>query len=398
MTFYKQTREYIGLFRKALPDANRDESILTLHAIHYAAVNSKQDVAARIAVLTFLLVIVVPSFTYVVMHRDEIYYILHFRDATAYKITGSAQLCLLFFLICLWSLIYSSGQQHLAMIFCAITLFTMLSTAIYAEYQDIMSTSPDLSALQFGVVIAIGLATTAIIYLAYFGFISIIFSYILELSKLVFSRRQPDAALFFLLCSMLVEQMGNKRSWNDPMFKRKAISNLDRAANLVDRALVFRLTSRASYGRTLANSQLRLIAAGLRTKILWVLTPMEHAREDLIYKLQEFIRNLALGRWDLLIEGDAGLAAVPPSGLTNWLLRIGLSLAIGAAPFLGLKSYLWFGDPLSQQLKDYAGLSSMLWFAACVLSEIDPRWSERIGGLKEAISIVKPLGGGLAKD
>jgi hypothetical protein len=153
-------------------------------------------------------------------------------------------------------------------------------------------------------------------------------------------------------------------------------------------ALVTKVTSRASDSRSVANSQLRLIAAGLRRKIIWILTPTEYTRKDFIDGLREFLKDFALGKWDSLVDRDVALATSVSSGVTSRILRIGQSLAIGVSPYLLITFYERFRHPLTQPLQDYANLLSVVWLGVCILSEIDPRWSERVGGFKEAVSIV----------
>ena len=73
-------------------------------------------------------------------------------------------------------------------------------------------------------------------------------------------------------------------------------------------------------------------------------------------------------------------------------------LVVALGPILALRLYDHFGDHLNQPIKDYADLFSVVWIAVCIASEVDPRWSERLGGIKEVVNVLRPTAEKPSKD
>ena len=168
--FYKETRGYASLFYTAIPDRDKIDTKLTLQMIHYAALNAKSEVSARIAAVAFYFIVVVPLAAYALLHREVLFYALSISDASLYAQTSGSQLFLFLFLSSLLSSLVFREEARLAMIFCTIGFSAFLSLSLFVEYNDVLSATPDLSWRRFGGVVAIGLVVTGNVLCPVFNF------------------------------------------------------------------------------------------------------------------------------------------------------------------------------------------------------------------------------------
>jgi hypothetical protein len=139
-----------------------------------------------------------------------------------------------------------------------------------------------------------------------------------------------------------------------------------------------------SASSSIVKDQFHKIAGGLWSKILWISTPQDNTRQEFIVKLQQFVTNVALGRWDSLERQDITFG-LKKSWLARILFAVRWSL-LEFGPIVLFYSYEHVIGPLNAPLGDYARLVTVVWLIANVIS-VDPLWKEKLSAVKDLITL-----------
>jgi hypothetical protein len=312
--------------------------------------------------------------------------ILSISDAGLVSKVHGSSLLGLFLVGCILLSVLTEGIPRNAVIFSAIIFLLLSSSALYSDYTHVQSTFGPISLFRFLNAIAMGSLIT-LIWFALYGLFLLISVYgIAYLSEKYTGRRHPDAAVFVMILKLLRECNDNQGLWADFAFKRRAIDTLDKAARIIANDMTRKLVRNTSASSIVVKQQLCKIASGLWSKILWITTPRDDTRQEFIRRLQEFLTEFALGRWDALEKQDLAIDFTKPQ--INRVLSALRWCLFASWPLMVVYAYNWFGGPTNPLLNDYAKLAALGWLFVSVIT-LDPLWKDKLSAVRDLISAIR---------
>lgn len=218
---------------------------------------------------------------------------------------------------------------------------------------------------------------------------------LLILNKIVFIRLRktyfPDAVIVHGLVNILFEIDTSSLHWTDVFVRKKIIMEIEEVALCIQFDLYKRLKSGDSIADKWFERITHEIAAALRAKKYWLLTPKADTRLFFSENITNTLISIANGNWDMVEK-------IEPEKISTqqkWKERLGNTakvLIVGGAP-MGL---LWLiqNSPLalSEPVSDYAIGSAILWILFTAITTFDPLFGTKIDALKETINLLLLVG------
>lgn len=215
------------------------------------------------------------------------------------------------------------------------------------------------------------------------------------LNKLIFIRLQktyyPDADIIHGLVTILSIMQNNSVHWSDVSVRSKLLENIESVAFCIEHFLYKKLKSGDLSTDIWFEQTTKKIAASLRLKKTWILTPRNDTANHFTKNISDTLISIANGDWDSLEKAEPEKIGTR----TLWkdrLKDIGKVLFIGFSPIITL----WFiqNSPLaiSKPLSDYAIAGSLLWALFTSITTFDSSFSLKIDALKEIANLLPSLG------
>jgi hypothetical protein len=227
------------------------------------------------------------------------------------------------------------------------------------------------------------------------GYLFLAFLLILGLSTLYEWRTNkfyPDSVVVTELLDVLHQVETHPERWGKLDFRRARMRQLENVADRLERELPHRLRSGDPLTDEWMNKATRRMAAALRAKKKWLLTPKPDTREHLIKALAAALVNTATGDWDGLEQAD-----LEPVSRAQFVSQVGglvWQLVQGALPLLVLLGIRRVEPAFAGPLADSAITGAVMWFALRLLAVIDPHYREKLAELKELPDILGKFPGG----
>jgi hypothetical protein len=379
-----EIRAHRRLYHTAFLGSDQPNLDVFLHGIRLIRVYVLSGTRFKIFNLFLMMLLFSTSFSYFFANSSSLAEHFVISDSLLVSKVKGSSLLALFLVISPVIIIFSGGVARKAMIFCTILFVTWFPVLAYFDYIQLISHNVPISPLKFANAIILGSLILGVSFGSYVIILGISFEALDRLREKYVARRHPDATVFAIMLTLLAECNADIRTWTDFSFKRRAINNLNRAANIIENDIVKKLVSSTAASSSIVKDQFHKIAGGLWNKILWITTPQDNTRHEFILRLRQFLMDFALGRWDALEKQDVII-----DRRHSWIRRI-LSASrwcfLAFAPLVLLFLYENLVEPLSAPLKDYARPFVLGWLMVNLIS-LDPNWKEKLSGVKDLISL-----------
>ena len=199
--------------------------------------------------------------------------------------------------------------------------------------------------------------------------------------------RYPDAFIIYQFIELINSLDNGQKSWVDANFRRTILLNIEEVANCIEKDLFRKLKSGDRKTDDKFDKIAHCIAASLRLKKVWVLTPKEDTLEYLLDEFKSYLINIVLGNWDELDQ-------VEPKKISTkriWLERIRRTfrvLIIGGIPFLALGLIQSSSIALVSPYVDYATIGAILWAVITIVVTFDPLFVVKVDAMRDVMTLL----------
>ena len=202
------------------------------------------------------------------------------------------------------------------------------------------------------------------------------------------SAQFPDAVIITELLNTLYQIEKESAHWTELDFKRALMRRLEFIAVHIQRDLPRHLRSGDSATDVWLEKTTQKMAAAMREKKKWILTPTPNTRESLMEHLKTDFTSAVLNNWD-------GFEKEEPEQLSRsqFVFRVKELLEAfikGALPLLAFLIVQRTPFAIADPTADYAMLAALGWLLVTVLLTVDPSSRDTLDVLKKFRELLSP--------
>jgi hypothetical protein len=214
---------------------------------------------------------------------------------------------------------------------------------------------------------------------------------LLALSRFVFYRaqrsRDPDAIIVDRLIDVLSKVESRPEQWAFVSFRNGILLDLEEVARCIQHDLPRRMRSGDQITDAWFRETTRRIAAAIRAKEMWVLTPKLDTRHYFTESIKETLISTVSANWDDLEK----LEPVKTSfrqWWKDWFTGSFRVIFIGCIPLIMLWGIQQSPLALSGVIRDYAIGGTLLWFLFTAITTFDPSFGSKVDALKDIAGLL----------
>lgn len=175
--------------------------------------------------------------------------------------------------------------------------------------------------------------------------------------------------------------------YGDLMREKLALTFLEEAAKYAETYIPFRLRSKDANTDAWFKNSMSQVAASIRDKKKWILTPKQDTYNIFIANITSSIICIVNGNWDALERMQIVNVghSLSTRSFFSLLHRVFRTLVIAILPLLGLIVFLLtpFADAVSGTMRDTIAILVSLWFGITVLKSIDTDFDAKFSILND---------------
>jgi hypothetical protein len=195
----------------------------------------------------------------------------------------------------------------------------------------------------------------------------------------------PDAVIVNELVTILQEVEQNPDQWIDLKARRGWMARLEIVADRMEQDIPRQLRSGDAATDEWMRKTARQIAAALRAKKKWLLTPKADTRQHFVRAMARNLVHAAMGDWDSFEKAEL------QAPMLSWPARVAnlaATLLKSAFPLLALLVIQRVYPAFNALVGDYALSGAILWFVVSLLASLDPQYKDKLAGAGEALKLL----------
>ncbi len=195
----------------------------------------------------------------------------------------------------------------------------------------------------------------------------------------------PDAIIVNDLALVLQDVERHPEKWIDLSARRDWLARLENVADRIEQDIPRQLRSGDAATDEWMRKTMRQMAAALRAKKKWLLTPKADTRQHFMRAIAQSLVHAATGDWDSFEKIEL------PASTLSWPARaanLALTLLKSAFPLLALLVIQRVYPAFNALVGDYALSGAILWFVVSLIASLDPQYKDKLAGAGEALNLL----------
>ena len=201
------------------------------------------------------------------------------------------------------------------------------------------------------------------------------------------------------LITNLIFILGNAetQNWIEVKYKKDQLSKIEKAAKCIETFLPRNLRSGDIITDTWLRETSMLVAAALREKKMWILTPKKDTYDNFVKSIASTITCIVIGNWDALekMEKEKFLELEKASRSKRWrlrMIRLFRTVFVAIIPLVIVLILQWTSLALSGTFREYTIIGTIVWAALTLISTIDSNFGIKISAIKDIASLFPSSG------
>ena len=202
-------------------------------------------------------------------------------------------------------------------------------------------------------------------------------------------REHADAKLVHLLVDTLHDLETDKCVWQEPAIKAWTVARIEEIASCVERDWPWGIVKDDATVCTWLEQTTQRKAMAIRELKKWVLNPKADSHENVLRKLSQILVIATCGDLDSL-EMAPEQPASPKAGLVKRLWSAARVLPTAVIP--GFIVWVFHkAGLLMPPVLTYAAVGSFIWACLTFMTELDPRYSDRLEAFDRLTNVLLPF-------